>query len=118
MGSSDNITTLGFFCSSLGRGKSLIQDDYFRNYLSDQAMGDNEQKALQLVNEAENKLETNSNATEEAFEMLGRAANMFKMAKKWSQVGKTLTILANHHLKVIRETAMQIFKLTYLLGGF
>jgi len=73
-------------------------------------MGDNEQKALQLVEEAEKKLGAKagflsalfggSSKTDEALEMLGRAANMFKMAKKWSQAGNTFTKIANHHAKV------------------
>jgi len=72
-------------------------------------MGDNEQKALQLVEEAEKKLGAKagflsalfggSSKTDEALEMLGRAANMFKMAKKWSQAGNTFTKIANHHAK-------------------
>jgi len=72
-------------------------------------MGDNEQKALQLVEEAEKKLGAKSgflsslfggsSKTDEALEMLGRAANMFKMAKKWSQAGNTFTKIANHHVK-------------------
>ena len=41
-----------------------------------------------------------SSKTDEALEMLGRAANMFKMAKKWSQAGNTFTKIANHHAKV------------------
>lgn len=71
-------------------------------------MGDNEQKAMQLVEEADKKLGSKagflgalfgSNKTEEALEMLGKAANMFKMSKKWGQAGNTFTKIANHHAK-------------------
>ncbi|KAG5306754.1 SNAP protein, partial [Acromyrmex insinuator] len=57
-------------------------------------MADNEQKALQLVAEAERKLSSSkgffgalfgsSSKVEEAVECYQRAANMFKMAKKWA----------------------------------
>ncbi|GBN93904.1 hypothetical protein AVEN_15488-1, partial [Araneus ventricosus] len=57
-------------------------------------MADNEQKAMQLVADAEKKLKSaqgflgglfrSSSKTEEACEMYTKAANMFKMAKKWS----------------------------------
>jgi len=72
-------------------------------------MSDNEQKALQLVEEAEKKLAAKSgflsalfggsSKTDEGLEMLARAANMFKMAKKWSQAGNTFSKIANHHVK-------------------
>eukprot|EP00092_Neocalanus_flemingeri_P020074 GFUD01021735.1.p1 GENE.GFUD01021735.1~~GFUD01021735.1.p1 ORF type:complete len:293 (+),score=130.18 GFUD01021735.1:118-996(+) len=72
-------------------------------------MADNEQKALQLVEEAEKKLGAKSgflsslfggsSKTDEALEMLARAANMFKMAKKWSQAGNTFSKIGNHHVK-------------------
>jgi len=72
-------------------------------------MGDNERKALELVEEAEKKLGSKagffsslfggSSKTDEAIEMLARAANMFKMAKKWNQAGITFTKIANHHAK-------------------
>ena len=42
-----------------------------------------------------------SNKTDEALEMLGKAANMFKMSKKWGQAGNTFMKIANHHAKVI-----------------
>ena len=32
--------------------------------------------------------------------MLGRAGNLFKMAKKWSQAGQTFVTLAQHHVKL------------------
>ena len=31
--------------------------------------------------------------------MYGRAANLFKMAKKWSQAGNTFSTIAKHHVK-------------------
>jgi len=72
-------------------------------------MSDNEQKALQLVEEADKKLGAKSgflsalfggsSKTDEALELLARAANMFKMAKKWSQAGNTFSKIANHHVK-------------------
>jgi len=72
-------------------------------------MGENEQKALQLVEEADKKLGAKSgflsalfggsSKTDEALELLARAANMFKMAKKWSQAGNTFSKIANHHVK-------------------
>ena len=31
--------------------------------------------------------------------MYGRAANLFKMAKKWSQAGNTFATIAKHHVK-------------------
>ena len=49
-----------------------------------------------------------SSKTDDALEMLGRAANMFKMAKKWSQAGNTFTKIANHHVKV-RDAAREVF---------
>ena len=39
-----------------------------------------------------------SSKHDEALEMLGRAANLFKMAKKWSEAGKTFCKIANHHI--------------------
>jgi len=72
-------------------------------------MSENEQKALQLVEEAEKKLTSKSgffsslfggsSNTDEGLEMLAKAANMFKMAKKWSQAGNTFSKIANHHVK-------------------
>lgn len=72
-------------------------------------MSENEQKALQLVEEAEKKLTSKSgffsslfggsSNIDEGLEMLAKAANMFKMAKKWSQAGNTFSKIANHHVK-------------------
>merc|ERR1712004_563722 len=36
---------------------------------------------------------------DEALECYGRAANMYKMAKKWSAAGNTFCTIANHHIK-------------------
>ncbi|KAH9380252.1 hypothetical protein HPB48_018204 [Haemaphysalis longicornis] len=68
-------------------------------------MADNEQKAMQLVADAEKKIKSaqgflgslfgSSSRMEEACEMYARAANMFKMAKKWSEA------VVNCHLKAI-----------------
>lgn len=73
-------------------------------------MGDNEAKAIALVAEAEKKLNSSrtflgglfggQNKQDEALECYGRAGNLFKMAKKWSQAGNTFVTLANHHGKL------------------
>uniref|UniRef100_A0A182QMW2 Soluble NSF attachment protein n=1 Tax=Anopheles farauti TaxID=69004 RepID=A0A182QMW2_9DIPT len=73
-------------------------------------MADNEQKAMQLIAEAEKKLNSSksffgslfgsgSNKVEDAVECYQRAANMFKMAKKWSQAGSAFCEAANLHAK-------------------
>jgi len=72
-------------------------------------MEDNEQKALALVAEAEKKLSGGrgflaslfggSNKQDEALECYARAANLFKMAKKWTSAGNTFCTIANHHIK-------------------
>jgi len=72
-------------------------------------MGDNEQKAIALVAEAEKKLSGGkgflsglfggSSKQDEALECYARAANLFKMAKKWSAAGNTFCTVANHHVK-------------------
>uniref|UniRef100_A0A0K8REU2 Protein required for fusion of vesicles in vesicular transport alpha-snap n=1 Tax=Ixodes ricinus TaxID=34613 RepID=A0A0K8REU2_IXORI len=73
-------------------------------------MADNEQKAMQLVADAEKKLKStqgffgslfgsSSSRVEEACEMYARAANMFKMAKKWSAAGSAFCEAASLHLK-------------------
>lgn len=72
-------------------------------------MADNEQKAMQLVAEAEKKLKSaqgflgslfgKSSKIEEACEMYSKAANMFKMAKKWSAAGSAFCEGANLQLK-------------------
>ncbi|EEB20034.1 Soluble NSF attachment protein, putative [Pediculus humanus corporis] len=72
-------------------------------------MADNEQKALQLIAEAEKKLTSSkgffgslfggSSKVEEAVECYTRAANMFKMAKKWGQAGSAFCEAASLHAK-------------------
>jgi len=73
-------------------------------------MADNEQKAIDLVNEADKKLNSSksflgglfggASKVDEALEMYSRAANLFKMAKKWSAAGNTFITLAQHHSKM------------------
>lgn len=73
-------------------------------------MADNEQKAMQLVADAEKKLKSSqgflgglfrsSSKVEEACEMYTRAANMFKMAKKWSAAGSAFAEAANLRIKM------------------
>ncbi|CAH1635921.1 unnamed protein product [Spodoptera littoralis] len=72
-------------------------------------MADNEQKAIQLMAEAEKKLSSSktffgslfggSSKVEEAVDCYLRAANLFKMAKKWAQAGQAFCAAANLHLK-------------------
>jgi len=72
-------------------------------------MADNEQKAKQLVAEAEKKLNAGksflgslfggSSKVEEAIECYQRAANLYKMAKKWSQAGHAFCEAASLHAK-------------------
>lgn len=72
-------------------------------------MADNEQKALQLIAEAEKKLNSSkgffgslfggSSKVEEAVECYQRAANLFKMAKKWGHAGNAFCDAANLHAK-------------------
>ncbi|XP_031626677.1 alpha-soluble NSF attachment protein [Contarinia nasturtii] len=73
-------------------------------------MADNEQKALQLVAEAEKKLTApngffgklfggGNNRLEEAVECYQRAANLFKMGKNWNQAGKCFVEAANLHAR-------------------
>lgn len=75
-------------------------------------MSANEQNAVQLVKEAEQKLTTKfglissllgwlggTNQKDEAVQMLTKAANMFKMAKNWSQAANTFTKVANHYIQ-------------------
>jgi len=71
-------------------------------------MSENEQKAKALCAEAEKKLNAKpflgglfggTGKQDEAIEMYGRAANLFKMAKKWKQAGDTFTTIANIHIK-------------------
>lgn len=71
-------------------------------------MADNEGKARDLIAEAEKKLTAKplfgglfggGGKTEEALEMFSRAANLFKMAKKWGDAGKTFSRIADIHKK-------------------
>uniref|UniRef100_U5EZ97 Protein required for fusion of vesicles in vesicular transport alpha-snap n=1 Tax=Corethrella appendiculata TaxID=1370023 RepID=U5EZ97_9DIPT len=72
-------------------------------------MADNEEKAMQLIAEAEKKLNSSkgffgslfggSNKVEDAVECYQRAANMFKIAKKWSKAGSAFFEAANLHAK-------------------
>lgn len=95
-------------------------------------MASNEQKAAQLITEAEKKLNSGksffgslfggfvffyfvsyifstlnlftwylrgSSKVEEAIELYQRAANLFKMDKKWSQAGQAFCKVANLHLE-------------------
>ncbi|XP_046443462.1 alpha-soluble NSF attachment protein-like [Daphnia pulex] len=73
-------------------------------------MADNEQKAAQLIAEAEKKLNSGksffgslfgggSSKVDEAIECYQRAANLYKMAKKWSQAGQAFCEAAALHLK-------------------
>ncbi|KAK4871670.1 hypothetical protein RN001_015794 [Aquatica leii] len=72
-------------------------------------MASNEQKAHQLIAEAEKKLSGSkgffsslfggSAKIEDAVECYQRAANLFKMAKNWGQAGSAFCEAANLHLK-------------------
>jgi len=71
-------------------------------------MADNEQKAKDLCAEAEKKLNAKpflgglfggTSKQDEAIEMYARAANLFKMAKKWGAAGNTFTTIAGLHVK-------------------
>ncbi|CAB3359610.1 Hypothetical predicted protein [Cloeon dipterum] len=72
-------------------------------------MGDSEQKAYQLISEAEKKLNRSngffgqlfggSSKVEDAVECYQRAGNMFKMAKKWNEAGKAFCEAASLHAK-------------------
>jgi len=72
-------------------------------------MSDNEAKAQALCAEAEKKLSGGkgflsglfggSSKQDDALECYARAANLFKMAKKWSAAGNTFSTVANHHIK-------------------
>lgn len=83
-------------------------------------MADNEQKALQLMAEAEKKLSSSktflgslfggSSKIEEAVDCYLRAANLFKMAKNWAQAGKAFCLAANLHQKAgVRHDAATNF---------
>lgn len=72
-------------------------------------MADSEQKAMQLMAEAEKKLNQSrgflgslfggSNRVEDAIECYQRAGNMFKMAKNWSKAGQAFCEAASLHAK-------------------
>lgn len=83
-------------------------------------MADNEQKAIQLMAEAEKKLSSSksflgslfggSSKVEEAVDCYLRAANLFKMAKKWAQAGGAFCSAAQLHLKAgVRHDAATNF---------
>lgn len=83
-------------------------------------MADNEQKAMQLMAEAEKKLSSSktffgslfggSSKVEEAVDCYLRAGNLFKMAKKWSQGGQAFCSAAQLHLKAgVRHDAATNF---------
>ncbi|XP_044765382.1 alpha-soluble NSF attachment protein [Coccinella septempunctata] len=72
-------------------------------------MASNEQKAQQLIAEAEKKLNTTkgffgsffggNSRVEDAIECYQRAGNLFKMAKNWPQAGSAFCETANLHLR-------------------
>lgn len=72
-------------------------------------MADNEQKGIELVAEAQRKLKSSqgffgalfggSSKVEEACELYQRAANAFKMAKKWSAAANAYCEAADLHIK-------------------
>jgi len=72
-------------------------------------MGDNEQKAAQYIAEAEKKLASGktffgslfggATKVDDAIECYHRAANLYKMSKKWSQAGQAFCEAANLNLK-------------------
>ncbi|CAK1593666.1 unnamed protein product [Parnassius mnemosyne] len=83
-------------------------------------MADNEQKAMQLMAEAEKKLSSSksflgslfggSSKVEEAVDCYLRAANLFKMSKKWAQAGQAFCNAAQLHLKAgVRHDAATNF---------
>ncbi|XP_037904419.1 alpha-soluble NSF attachment protein isoform X2 [Hermetia illucens] len=69
-------------------------------------MSDNEQKGIQLMAEAEKKLNQRgflgslgSNRVEDAIECYQRAGNLFKMSKNWAKAGQAFCEAANLHAK-------------------
>ncbi|XP_003746133.1 alpha-soluble NSF attachment protein [Galendromus occidentalis] len=71
-------------------------------------MADNEQRAINLLAEAESKLKPagfisgifgGGNRSEEACELFTKAANSFKMAKKWSSAGNAFLKAGNIQIK-------------------
>merc|ERR1712165_330732 len=71
---------------------------------------ENERKAQELVADAEKKLNSSKSflgglfggqsKQDEALECYGRAANLYKMAKKWTEAGRTFSTVASHHSKL------------------
>ena len=45
-------------------------------------------------------LNRGQNKQDEALECYGRAANLYKMAKKWTEAGRTFSTVASHHSKL------------------
>jgi alpha-soluble NSF attachment protein len=73
-------------------------------------MGDSEKKAMEFMAEAEKKMTSSKgflssvfggggNKVDEAIECYQRAANMFKMSKKWGNAGEAFVKAAELHLK-------------------
>jgi len=72
-------------------------------------MADNEAKAKALVAEAQKKMSSSKgffaslfgggSGVDEALELYGKAANLFKMAKQWGQAGDTFSTIAQHYVK-------------------
>ena len=62
-------------------------------FIADYLLELNEQMQNFTLNRGQNK-------QDEALECYERAANLFKMAKKWSQAGNTFVTLAQHHTKL------------------
>lgn len=72
-------------------------------------MSDNEQKAHQLIAEAQKKLTASkgffgslfggNSKVDDAVDCYQRAANMFKMSKKWSEAGSAFCVAADLHSK-------------------
>ena len=68
-------------------------------------MGDNQEKAKKMLEEANKKLGpwvlgglfTSSSKTEEGLSMLAKEANLFKMAKSWTEAGNTFSKIGSHH---------------------
>ena len=63
-----------------------------------------EAKAYDLVAQAEKKLKSwlnlSGNKHDDAAELYGKAANLFKVAKNWSEAGKCFEQVAQMHLKL------------------
>lgn len=73
-------------------------------------MADQEQKAIEFIQQAEKKLKSSSgflgsllggsSKTEDAAELFVKAANSFKIAKKWGESGNAFCRAADIHLKL------------------